>query len=218
MEAAKLCDAFLAAVCRTDDVFCYSEVEHYLQDPRAPEKRPTSMVDEYVEQAKGCLLLDAAELAKHACKWMDVDSCACSSEKASQQLRKQYRLLQLLEFDAKESSLAMADRAVSTYHLAVSMLKQPTRGLLIEDADPASDVSTASTDVVSDEDEAYESIECDAPPAGWEQVPEASANQAIPVDTSFHLHPTPKCSCNFVSSEIQVCVCHYTPSSFDFCR
>lgn len=171
LKAAKLCDSFLESVCKIGKICWYAEVESYLQDlePRAD----MSMVNEYLDQARGWLLLDAGEIAQHACMWMDVDDQNGSLQETSRTLAKHYKMLQYLEFEGKDAALAMANLAVNTFHSAVSLLSQHCPQPLIQDADLGSRASTlvGSADGLHDEDheDMYESIDCDSPPPGWHE-------------------------------------------------
>ena len=189
LKAAKLCDSFLAAVCKTEANPWYAQVESYLQESASRQTVQVAIVNEYIEQAEGSLLLDAAQLARHACMWMGVDYGVCSFHEASRQLAKHHRMLQLLDFDDQESAVAAADLARSTFDVAVSMLNQSSQEPLIQDADPASLHGTLPAQ--DDDEEEYESIDCDRPPSGWQEVSagESSASKASSPSRQLFIGP-----------------------------
>lgn len=174
LKAAQLCDCFLSSVCKMKKVCWYEKVESYLQNPVSQLRTDVdlTMVHEYVGDAEPWLLLDATALAQNACEWMAVDATG-SHVKDANAFATQLRMLQLLEFDGKNSALRMAEIATAVFHRASSIL--PPEGPqtskcnnepLIQEADPESSTAWPSQfEIVGDDDDEFaECIECDKAP------------------------------------------------------
>lgn len=172
LKAAQLCDCFLASVCKMKNVCWYEKVESYLQNPVSQVRTDVdlTMVHEYVGDAEPWLLLDATALAQNACEWMGVDATG-SHVKDANAFATQLRMLQLLEFDGKNSALRMAEIATAVFHRASSMILPPEGPQtsncksepLIQEADPESSTAWPSQfeAVDDDEHEFAECIDCD---------------------------------------------------------
>ena len=175
LKAAQLCDCFLSSVCKMKNVCWYEKVESYLQNPVSHLRTDVdlTMVHEYVGDAEPWLVLDATALAQNACEWMAVDATG-SHVKDANAFATQLRMLQLLEFDGKNSALRMAEIATAVFHRASSMILPPegpqtndcNNEPLIQEAHPESSTAWPSQfEIVDDdEDEFAECIECDKAP------------------------------------------------------